>query len=159
MSKAKNPSPRKPAKGTADAPDTQGEGNDGKVDEAARAAQPRDTQQAEQMRRAEQAGRSHSKGEDDGTDIERRGCLAVAPLTAREPQREEPARAGSFASSPDQLLLAFASATAFACAALASFTHCSLSLPFLSSHISFATSYAASALARAIFAESAGLPV
>jgi len=86
MTKAKNPSPRKPAKDTADAPDIQGEGNydatrhydkaasdfakSGKVDEAARAAQPRDAKEAEELRRAEQAGRSHSKGEDDGTDVD-----------------------------------------------------------------------------------------
>jgi hypothetical protein len=86
MSKAKNPSPRKP-KDTAGAPDIQGEGNydatrrydkaasdfakSGKVEEAARAAQPRDAKEAEQLRRAEQAGRSRSKGEeDDGTDID-----------------------------------------------------------------------------------------
>lgn len=63
-------------------PDIQGEGNydatrrydkaasdfakSGKVDEAARAAQPKNEQEAEQMRRAERAGRSHSKGEDSG---------------------------------------------------------------------------------------------
>lgn len=86
MSKAKNPSPRKPAKSQADAPDVQGEGNydaarrydkdasdfakSGKVDEAARAAQPRDAKEAEELRRAEQAGRSHSKGEDDGTELD-----------------------------------------------------------------------------------------
>ena len=86
MSKAKNPSPRKPAKDTADARDIQGEGNydatrrydkaandfakSGKVDEAARAAQPRDAKEAEALRRAEQAGRSHSKGDDDGMDID-----------------------------------------------------------------------------------------
>ena len=84
MSKAKSPSPRQPAGHAADAPDIQGEGNydatrrydkaasdfakSGKVDEAARAAQPRDPKEAEQLRRAEQAGRSHSKGEDDGID-------------------------------------------------------------------------------------------
>jgi hypothetical protein len=82
MTKAKNPAPRNPAKGTpVDAPDIQGEGNydatrrydksasdfakSGKVDEAARAAQPKDAKEAEEMRRAEQAGRSHAKGEDD----------------------------------------------------------------------------------------------
>ena len=91
MSKAKNPAPRKPAKAAPDnapndAPDIQGEGNydatrrydkaasdfakSGKVDEAARAAQPRDAKEAEQLRRAEQAGRSHSKGDDDGTDVD-----------------------------------------------------------------------------------------
>jgi len=86
MSKAKNPSPRKPEKDMANAPDIQGEGNydatrrydkaasdfakSGKVEESARAAKPRDAQEAEQLRRAEQAGRSHSKGEDDQTDID-----------------------------------------------------------------------------------------
>ena len=86
MTKPKNPSPRKPTQDAADAPDIQGEGNydatrrydkaasdfakSGKVDEAARAAQPRDAKEAEELRRAEQAGRSHSKGEDDGTDID-----------------------------------------------------------------------------------------
>ena len=84
MGKAKSPNPRQPAGNPADAPDIQGEGNydatrrydkaatdfakSGKVDEAARAAQPRDPKEAEQLRRAEQAGRSHSKGEDDGID-------------------------------------------------------------------------------------------
>jgi len=86
MTKAKNPSPRKAAKDTADTPDIQGEGNydatrrydkaagdfakSGKVDDAARAAQPRDAKEAEELRRAEQAGRSHSKGEDDDMDID-----------------------------------------------------------------------------------------
>lgn len=85
MSKAKNPSPRKP-KEMASAPDIQGEGNydatrrydkaagdfakSGKVEQAAQAAQPRDAKEAEQLRRAEQAGRSHSKGEDGGTDVD-----------------------------------------------------------------------------------------
>jgi hypothetical protein len=83
MSKAKStksPSPRQPVPGNADSPDIQGEGNydatrrydkaasdfakSGKVDEAARAAQPRDAREAEQLQRAEQAGRSRSKGED-----------------------------------------------------------------------------------------------
>jgi len=86
MTKAKNPGPRKPAQGNTDAPDIQGEGNydatrrydkaasdfakSGKVDESARAAQPRDRKEAEELRRAEQAGRSHSKGEDDSTDVD-----------------------------------------------------------------------------------------
>lgn len=89
MSKAKTPGTRGTAQGnkdTPDAPDVQGEGNydatrrydkaasdfakSGKVDEAARAAQPRDAKEAEQLRRAEQAGRSHSKGEDNGTDAD-----------------------------------------------------------------------------------------
>jgi len=82
MTKAKNPAPRNPAKGTpVDAPDIQGEGNydatrrydksasdfakSGKVDEAARAAQPKDAKEAEEMRRAEQAGRSHAKADAD----------------------------------------------------------------------------------------------
>ena len=84
MTKAKSPSSRRPAQGSTAEPDIQGEGNydatrrydkaasdfakSGKVDEAARAAQPRDAKEAEQLRRAEQAGRSHSKGEDDTTD-------------------------------------------------------------------------------------------
>ena len=85
MTKAKNPAPRNPAKVTPDdAPDIQGEGNydatrrydkaasdfakSGKVDDAARAAQPKDAKDAEEMRRAEQAGRSHAKGEDDDMD-------------------------------------------------------------------------------------------
>jgi len=86
MSKAKNPRPRKPAQSGADAPDIQGEGNydatrrydkdvsdfakSGKVDEAARAAQPRGAKEAEELRRAEQVGRSHSKGEDEGMDVD-----------------------------------------------------------------------------------------
>jgi len=83
---AKSATPRQPAAGNPDSPDIQGEGNydatrrydkaagdfakSGKVDEAARAAQPRDAKEAEQLRRAEQAGRSHSKGEDDGTEAD-----------------------------------------------------------------------------------------
>jgi hypothetical protein len=35
----------------------------GKVEEAARAAKPLSPQEAEELRRAEQAGKSHSKGE------------------------------------------------------------------------------------------------
>ena len=86
MTQAKNPVPRKPAKAAPenmpnDAPDIQGEGNydatrrydkaasdfakSGKVDEAARAAQPKDAKEAEEMRRAEQAGRSHAKADAD----------------------------------------------------------------------------------------------
>lgn len=84
MSKAKSPNPRQPADNAADAPDIQGEGNydatrrydkaasdfakSGKVDEAARAAQPRDAKEAEQLQRAEQAGRSRSKGEDNASE-------------------------------------------------------------------------------------------
>lgn len=61
-------------------PDLQGEGNydatrrydksardfakSGKVDEAARAAEPKSEQEAEELRRAEREGKSHSKGED-----------------------------------------------------------------------------------------------
>lgn len=61
-------------------PDLQGEGNydatrrydkaqrefvkSGQVEEAARAAQPKDEKEAEEMRRAEREGKSHSKGED-----------------------------------------------------------------------------------------------
>jgi hypothetical protein len=86
MTKAKDPSSRKPAKGATGSPDIQGEGNydatrrydkaasdfakSGKVDEAARAAQPRDAKEAEQLRSAEQTGRSHSKGEDDGSEVD-----------------------------------------------------------------------------------------
>lgn len=36
----------------------------GKVDEAARAARPLTPEEAEELHRAEQAGKSHSKGED-----------------------------------------------------------------------------------------------
>lgn len=36
----------------------------GKVEEAARAAAPRNDQEAEEMKRAEDVGRSHSHGED-----------------------------------------------------------------------------------------------
>lgn len=36
----------------------------GKVDAAARAAKPRDAAEAQEMRRAEEAGKSHAKGED-----------------------------------------------------------------------------------------------
>ena len=36
----------------------------GKVDEAARAAQPRDAEEAKEMDQAEATGRSHAKGED-----------------------------------------------------------------------------------------------
>ena len=86
MTKPRNPSADKPAKGTADAPDIQGEGNydatrrydkaasdfakSGKVEQAARASQPRDAKEAEDLKRAEQTGRSHSKGEDAGTDVD-----------------------------------------------------------------------------------------
>jgi len=61
-------------------PDVQGEGNydatrrydkaarefaqSGKVDEAARAARPASEQEADELRRAEREGKSHSKGED-----------------------------------------------------------------------------------------------
>lgn len=63
-----------------DNPDLQGEGNydatrrydkaahefaqSGKVDDAARAAKPASPEEAEALKRAERAGRSHSKGED-----------------------------------------------------------------------------------------------
>jgi len=63
-----------------DSKDLQGEGNydatrrydkaatdfakSGKVEEAARAAQPGSTEEAEELKRAEEAGKSHSKGED-----------------------------------------------------------------------------------------------
>ena len=63
-----------------DAPDNQGEGNrdaarrfdaaeqafvkSGKVDSAAQAARPANPQEAAEMEKAEQAGKSHSKGED-----------------------------------------------------------------------------------------------
>ena len=62
------------------APDVQGEGNydatrrydkaarefaeSGRVDDAARKAQPVSPQEAEELLRAERAGRAHSKGED-----------------------------------------------------------------------------------------------
>ena len=36
----------------------------GKVDEAARAAEPGSTEEAEELKRAEDAGKSHSKGDD-----------------------------------------------------------------------------------------------
>lgn len=61
-------------------PDIQGEGNydatrrydkaahefaqSGQVEEAARAARPTSPEEADELRRAEQAGKSHSKGED-----------------------------------------------------------------------------------------------
>ncbi|MES3015847.1 MAG: hypothetical protein V4750_19235 [Pseudomonadota bacterium] len=64
----------------ADTQDLQGEGNydatrrydkaahdfaqSGKVDEAARAAQPGSAEEAEELKRAEEAGKSHAKGED-----------------------------------------------------------------------------------------------
>jgi len=86
MSKVKSPNPRQPAGDAADVPDIQGEGNydatrrydkaasdfakSGKVDEAARAAQPRDAKEAEQLQRAEQAGRSRSKGEDNAGEAD-----------------------------------------------------------------------------------------
>lgn len=38
--------------------------NSGKVDEAARAAQPGSAEEAAELKRAEEAGKSHSKGED-----------------------------------------------------------------------------------------------
>jgi hypothetical protein len=38
----------------------------GKVDDAARAAQPASAEEAEELRRAEREGQSHSKGEDPG---------------------------------------------------------------------------------------------
>lgn len=63
-------------------PDIQGEGNydatrrydkaaadfakSGKVDDAARAAHPKNKAEADEMRRAEEAGRSHAKGDDSG---------------------------------------------------------------------------------------------
>ena len=84
MSKAKNPKPDTPTKGTA--PDILGEGNydatrrydkaasdfakSGKVEEAARASQPRDAGEAEELQKAERSGRSHSKGEDPGADVD-----------------------------------------------------------------------------------------
>ena len=62
-------------------PDIQGEGNydatrrydksarefaqSGKVDEAARAAAPRDEREAQEMRRAEEEGRSHARNDAD----------------------------------------------------------------------------------------------
>ena len=68
---------------TEDTKDLQGEGNydatrrydkaahefaeSGKVEEAARAARPTSPEEAEQMIRAELAGKSHSKGEDLAT--------------------------------------------------------------------------------------------
>ncbi len=68
-----------PSKAT-DTNDLQGEGNydatrrydkaardfsqSGKVDEAARAAQPGSPEEADELKRAEEAGKSHSKGED-----------------------------------------------------------------------------------------------
>ena len=39
----------------------------GKVEPAARAATPKDAAEAESLKRAEEAGRSHSKGEDAAT--------------------------------------------------------------------------------------------
>lgn len=70
------PAPDKPAMDK----DLQGEGNydatrrydkaarnfvqSGKVDEAAQAAQPDSPEQAESLKRAEEIGKSHSKGED-----------------------------------------------------------------------------------------------
>lgn len=56
------------------------------------------------------------------------------------------------------LFFIFASASALVWAALASVTHTFLSSPPLSSHISLATAYVASAFATAILFESAGLP-
>ena len=66
--------------GTSKRDNVQGEGNyeaterydeaqrkfvkSGKVEAAARAAQPKSKQEADDMQRAEQAGRSHAKGED-----------------------------------------------------------------------------------------------
>ncbi|MGA2549104.1 MAG: hypothetical protein ABSF50_03060 [Burkholderiaceae bacterium] len=38
--------------------------NSGKVDEAARKATPKDSREAEELLRAEQKGKEHSKGED-----------------------------------------------------------------------------------------------
>ncbi|MEP7099712.1 MAG: hypothetical protein ABI781_04340 [Burkholderiales bacterium] len=65
---------------SSDNKDLQGEGNydatrrydkaasdfakSGKVDEAARAAQPGSAEEAEELKRAEDAGKSHAKGED-----------------------------------------------------------------------------------------------
>jgi hypothetical protein len=40
----------------------------GKVEEAARAAKPLSPQEADELRRAEQAGKSHSKGEDPAAE-------------------------------------------------------------------------------------------
>jgi hypothetical protein len=67
-------------KSYASSPDLQGEGNydatrrydkatrdfvqSGKVDEAARAARPHSPEEAEELKRAEREGQSHSKGED-----------------------------------------------------------------------------------------------
>ena len=71
---------------SADSPDIQGEGNydatrrydksasdfakSGKVDEAARAAQPRDQREADEMARAEQSGRAHSKAKGENLDMD-----------------------------------------------------------------------------------------
>ena len=41
----------------------------GKVDDAARAARPRTPEEAEELYRAEQAGKSHSKGEDPAAAV------------------------------------------------------------------------------------------
>ena len=65
---------------TAKNPDLQGEGNyeatrrydkattdfvqSGKVDQAARDARPKDAAEAESLRKAEEEGKSHAKGED-----------------------------------------------------------------------------------------------
>lgn len=40
--------------------------NSGKVQEAARAAEPGSPEEAEELKRAETAGKAHSKGEDPG---------------------------------------------------------------------------------------------
>ena len=79
---------KQPHVGTDDKnPDLQGEGNydatrrydksarefveSGQVEDAARAARPRRPEEAEDMERAEQTGRSHSKGEDPALNPER----------------------------------------------------------------------------------------
>ena len=49
----------------------------GKVDAAARQAAPRDDREAKEMQQAEQAGKSHSKGEDPearGVDVDADGA-------------------------------------------------------------------------------------
>ena len=52
----------------------------GKVDEAARAAQPESSEQAESLKRAEEIGKSHSRGEDPAS---------TAPKPARKPSKTE----------------------------------------------------------------------
>lgn len=58
----------------------------GKVEQAAKAAAPRNAQEQEEMRRAEREGRSHAKGDPEGE----RGAEPSRPKPAKEAPGKHP---------------------------------------------------------------------